>query len=41
MRYLHLLRGALDANHCQLQAYVLMDNHVHLHATPPEAGRIV
>lgn len=40
MRYLHLLRAALHASGCQLHAYVLMDNHVHLLATPPEPGRI-
>lgn len=40
MRYLHLLRCALHASDCQLHAHVLIDNHVHLLATPPEAGRI-
>ncbi|MXV07237.1 MULTISPECIES: transposase [unclassified Xanthomonas] len=40
MRYLHMLRDALHATGCQLHAYVLMDNHVHLLATPPEAGRV-
>ncbi|WP_267083837.1 transposase [Xanthomonas sacchari] len=39
-RYLHLSRAALHASRCQLLAYVLMDNHVHLHTTPPQAGRI-
>ena len=37
-RYRQLLREALFATGCQLHAYVLMDNHVHLLATPPEAG---
>lgn len=35
---LHLLRGALTATAEQLRAYVLMDNHVHLLATPVGAG---
>ncbi|MBA2079608.1 transposase [Rhodanobacter sp. PCA2] len=39
-RYLHLLRMALLDTHCALHGYVLMDNHVHLLATPPEAGAI-
>ena len=39
-RYRQLLREALLATGCQLHAYVLMDNHVHLLATPPEAGDI-
>jgi len=39
-RYRHLLREALLANGCRLHAYVLMDNHVHLLATPPEPGAI-
>ncbi len=39
-RYRQLLREALFATGCQLHAYVLMDNHVHLLATPPEAGDI-
>lgn len=34
--YLHLLRGALLATGVRLHAYVLMDNHVHLLATPHE-----
>lgn len=37
-RYSQLLREALHATGCQLHAYVLMDNHVHLLGTPPEAG---
>ncbi|WP_330970110.1 transposase [Lysobacter sp. A3-1-A15] len=37
-RYRHLLREALLATDCRLHAYVLMDNHVHLLVTPPEAG---
>ena len=36
--YRPLLRGALLATGCRLHAYVLMDNHVHLLATPPEVG---
>lgn len=39
-RYLTLLRDALGATGVQLHAYVLMDNHVHLLATPPAAGAI-
>jgi len=39
-RYCHLLRDALLATGCHLHAYVLMDNHVHLLATPPEAGAL-
>ncbi len=38
--YRHLLREALLATRCRLHAYVLMDNHVHLLATPPEAGAL-
>lgn len=34
----HLLSEALLASGCQLHAYVLMDNHVHLLATPSKAG---
>lgn len=33
-----LLREALLATGCKLHSYVLMDNHVHLLATPPEVG---
>ncbi|WP_260297588.1 transposase [Xanthomonas sp. WHRI 6108] len=40
LRYLHLLRDALYAIGCQLHVYVLMDNHVHLLATPPATGWI-
>lgn len=36
--YLHLLREALKATGVRLHAYVLMDNHVHLPATPAGAG---
>lgn len=36
--YRHLLREALFATGCLLHAYVLMDNHVHLLATPPATG---
>jgi len=39
-RYLHLLGEALLDTGCALHAYVLMDNHVHLLLTPPEAGAI-
>lgn len=38
LRYLHLLREALLATGVQLHAYVLMDNHVHLLATPNATG---
>lgn len=38
--YLTLLGEALVATGCALHAYVLMDNHVHLLATPPEVGAI-
>lgn len=38
--YRQLLREALLAADCQLHAYVLMDNHVHLLATPPMSGAI-
>ncbi|WP_330469547.1 transposase [Xanthomonas campestris] len=38
LRYLHLLHEALHATGCQLHAYVLMDNHVHLLVTPPAAA---
>jgi len=38
--YRQLLREALLATGCRLHAYVLMDNHVHLLATPPGTGRI-
>ncbi len=40
IRYRRLLREALLATGCRLHAYVLMDNHVHLLATPPERGGI-
>lgn len=39
-RYLHLLREALLASDCRLHAYVLMNNHVHLLATPEQMGGI-
>jgi len=39
-RYMAFLREALDATHVDLHAYVLMDNHAHLLATPPRAGDI-
>lgn len=38
--YLQLLRQAALATQCQLHAYVLMDNHVHLLATPLERGAV-
>ncbi|MDN5924958.1 MAG: transposase, partial [Xanthomonadales bacterium] len=34
--YLHLLSDALRITDCELHAFVLMDNHVHLLVTPPE-----
>ena len=40
IRYRHLLREALLATGCQLHAYVLMDNHVHLLVTAPQSGAI-
>lgn len=39
-RYRQLLHEALLATDCALHAYVLMDNHVHLLATPRGAGQI-
>ena len=39
-RYLALLREALLDTGCKMHAYVLMDNHVHLLATPPQIGAI-
>ena len=39
-RYLVLLHEALLDSRCQLHAYVLMDNYVHLLATPPKIGAI-
>ncbi|MEP7187413.1 MAG: transposase, partial [Rhodanobacter sp.] len=39
-RYLTPLREALLDTDCKLHADVLMDNHVHLLATPPEIGAI-
>ena len=38
--YCQMLREALLANGCDLHAYVLMDNHVHLLVTPPEIGAL-
>ncbi|MDN5850423.1 MAG: transposase [Nitrococcus sp.] len=32
--YLEHLKAAADRHHCDLHAYVLMTNHVHLLATP-------
>ncbi|MBB4757510.1 REP element-mobilizing transposase RayT [Xanthomonas campestris] len=40
LRYLQLTHEAMHAAGCQLHAYVLMDNHVHLLVTPPDTGRI-
>lgn len=40
LSYLALLRDALLKTHVRLHAYVLMDNHVHLLATPKAAGDI-
>lgn len=40
LRYLTLLREALLSTGVALHAYVLMDNHVHMLATPPQAGDI-
>lgn len=40
LRYLQLLREALLYTNCKLHAYVLMDNHLHLLATPPTTGAI-
>ncbi|MEO7325469.1 MAG: transposase [Dokdonella sp.] len=39
-QYLHLLNDALHATGCELHAYVLMDNHVHMLITSPEIGAI-
>jgi putative transposase len=40
LRYLHLLKDALHTSGCQLHAYVLMDNHVHLLLTPSTSGAV-
>ncbi len=40
LRHLTLLREALLDTGCKLHAYVLMDNQVRLHATPPEIGAV-
>lgn len=40
LRYLTLLHEALLATGVRLHAYVLMDNHVHLLATPPALGDV-
>ena len=40
LHYLSLLMEALNTTGCDLHAYVLMDNHVHLLLTPPKAGAI-
>ncbi len=39
-RYLQFLQESLRGSDCQLHAYVLMDNHVHLLMTPPKAGAV-
>jgi len=39
-RYLQLLLQAALATQCQLHAYVLMDNHVHLLTTPANMGAV-
>ena len=39
-QYRQLLHEAVLATGCQVHAYVLMDNHVHLLVTPPEAGAL-
>ena len=38
--YLHWLGAALAGTGCQLHAYALMTNHVHLLLTPPDAGAV-
>lgn len=38
--YLSILREALQHTGCQLHAYVLMGNHVHMLVTPPEKGAV-
>ena len=38
--YLHWLGEALDDNQCQLHAYALMTNHVHLLLTPKRAETV-
>jgi putative transposase len=38
--YLHWLKAALDEALCDLHAYVLMTNHVHLLMTPHEVQRV-
>lgn len=40
LRHLSLPRGALTATGVHRHAWVLMDNQVHLRATPPAAGAI-
>lgn len=39
-RYLQCLRQSLIRHGCELHAYVLMSNHVHLLLTPPEKGTV-
>src|SRR5690242_7485907 len=38
--YLRCLGEAADRRGCEVHAYVLMTNHVHLLVTPPEAGAL-
>jgi len=38
--YLNWLHEALQREHCQLHAYVLMTNHVHLLITPQQAASV-
>jgi putative transposase len=40
LRYVHLLADALVRFACELHAYVLMDNHVHLLLTPRSPGAV-
>lgn len=40
LRYCDLLHESLEATDCKLHAYVLMSNHVHMLATPPQPGGI-
>lgn len=40
LRYLQLMRQALLATDVRLHAYLLMDNHVHLLATPRATGDV-
>lgn len=40
LHYLHRLSECLQKTSCQLHAYVLMDNHVHLLITPNATGEL-